>query len=709
MADLLSEAQTLYTESLDALRDQRRQIEEDLRFSDPSDPQQWDETIKYQRETDPGGARPCLVFDQLSQYVQNVTGQIEQRPAALHAIPVEGGADKRVAEQLDGFFRYVEYASRAQQQYMRAETSAARAGVGYLVVRPNYVNRALNWQEPRIDSVGDPLNVVFDPWSTALDGSDATFGFLLTPLSHREFEAQFGAKADKVSFGSKDTYVRDERESILVAEAWRLVESKENRIVVVDPHDRTGAEMTLSEDEYWTAKKEGKQYELRGTYMDTVRRVKWAKMSGAAILDKETEYPAESIGIVPVYGYVGWSDGRMRYCGIPRRARHPQQAYNYHMSEIRAYMNDAPRAPWTVPIRAIQGLETLWDRASVDRRAYLPYHDQDESGPIAAPARAQPSVNLQNLIQGAMQAKDDIQAAVGMYQANLGAPSNEQSGVAIEQRKAQGEASTANFPAHLSASIAQVGRLVMQMIPKLIDTRRQLRILGIDHTPSTITMDPKMGGALQEGPEGLTVNPNVGRYDVRVVVGAAYSTRRQQAQEAFDSIMRSNPEMVPAIAPIWAQSMDIPYADKLAQVLTAMAPDAVKAILQPDQQEPVEKVTAERDQLKQALQEAIKTAQEAMAEAQEANAKLDAKEDENAIKAFDAETKRMQAVAAALTPEQVQQIAAQTFMQLLQQPNPMEEPGEVAEPMQAQPMPQEMAPMEGPSPLEPEQPAEEML
>jgi hypothetical protein len=85
-------------------------------------------------------------------------------PPSLHALPVEGGADKKAAESLDGYFRYIEYASRAQNHYARALTSSARAGVGYLIARPTYVNRALNWQEPRISSEGDPLRVVFDPW-----------------------------------------------------------------------------------------------------------------------------------------------------------------------------------------------------------------------------------------------------------------------------------------------------------------------------------------------------------------------------------------------------------------------------------------------------------------------------------------------------------------------------------------------------------------
>jgi len=687
MTDVVAEAGQLYRESLDASREQRTQIEEDLAFSEPSNPEQWEADIKRKRETDPGGARPCMVFDQIGQYVSNVVGNIEQQPPSMHALPVDSGADRRVAEQLDGFFRFVEYQSRAQQHYMTAEWSAARAGVGYLIVRPEIVSRPLNWQEPRISSEGDPLRVVFDPWSTALDGSDADFGFVLTPYSHRSFERQWGKK-DKVSFGSEDRcYVKDERESVLVAECWQAEEQTKNMIVCQDPNGNPGDETALTEDEYWeAAKRLGQKLPVRMTYKDKVRTIKWRRMSGADVLE-ESIYPADSIGIVPVYGYVSYANGRLRYCGMPRRAMAPQRAYNYHRSEMLAYMAQAPKAPWTVPVRAIQGLEPLWDRASVDSRAYLPYHDIDETGaPISAPSRTQLAVNLANHATEAETAKQDIQAALGMYQANLGAPSNETSGVAIDARKQQGESSTSLFPAHLSASVGQAGRIVMQMVPRLIDKPRQMRILGIDMTPSAVRFDPSQPEAVRETDQGLSINPNVGRYDVRVVAGASFATQRTQAQQAFAEMMRGNPEMTPTIAPLWAQTLDIPHADKLAQVLTAMAPEPVKAILQPnDNQEGPSKadLMQKLQQMQQALQEAVSTAQEAEQELDECqqqledkSAEIEVKERELQLKAYDAETKRLQVTGA--NEEQIKAIVGDLLNSMLSQPEPL--PAEMNEP-----------------------------
>lgn len=702
MADVVKDAQQLYQDAIDALEDQRRQIGEDLEFSDPSDPQQWDKSIKAQRENDPGGARPSLVFDQTGQYVSNVAGQIEKQPPSMHAIPVGGGADKRAAEQLDGFFRHIEHSSRAAQHYTRALTSAARAGVGYLIVRPEYTNKALNYQEPRISSEGDPLKVVLDPWSVELDGSDATFGYLLTPLSHREFERKWPGK-DKVSFNDAEcSTVSDSRESIYVAEGWVCEDRMSNTIKCVG---LDGDEMALSEDDYHLAcQRAGMRLPVIDTIKAKERVVWWRTMSGVDVLDeakdpetgKAMPYPASGIGIVPVYGYVGWANGRMKYCGVPRRAMNAQRSYNYHMSEMHVFMGQAPKSPWTMPVRAVRGLEALWDRASVDSRAYLPYHDVDEAGlPIAAPQRTSQSTNLQNHIAGAEQALHDIQASLGMYQASLGAPSNESSGVAIESRKQQGEAATAHFPAHLSAGLSQVGKLCMEMIPRLIDTKRQARILSFDGSPGQVQIDPKQQQAVQETDQGLSINPSVGEYDMRVVVGASYSTQRTQTQAALSEVMARNPALTPAIAPIWAGTLDIPNSDKLAQVLAAMAPPAVQAILNPDsdKQPKLADVMAKLEQTQAALQEAIQHAHDAQQDADEFKAKAEDKSEAEDVARYNAETNRLKVTGA--NEQQIQAIVRDLINDMLSSPAPLPgdpEPGPNA--WQPQPLPMG----EGPGP-----------
>lgn len=657
MSDALTEAQELYSESLDALRTQREQIREDLEFSDPSDPQQWDADIRRARENDPGGARPCLVLDQCGQYIANVAGQIEQQPPSLHAIPVGDGADKRAAEQIDGRFRHIEYASRAQQHYSRVLTSAARVGVGYLVIRPEVINAALNYQEPRITSEPDALKVVFDPYSTETDGSDATFAFLVNEMSPSVFKRRW-PKAEHKDFGDLDTSrADDERKVIRVAEQWYQEKATRTTVVYLDENGQEQSEQVEPDQWHEQVQASGMSYQYVREYTEQATVIRWRMMSGADVLE-ESEYPADSIGVVPVYGYMGWVNGRLTYCGIPRRARSAQQAYNYHMSELMV-----PNTVIMIPHRGLAGapgLKELWDRARVERRGFLPYVDRDEEGEVKPPSLM--TLDGVNHQAGAEQSLRDIQASIGMYQANLGAPSNETSGVAIESRKEQGEASTAHFPSNMAASLGQAGRIVVDMDRRLLDARRQAAIIGVDQSPGKITVDPEQREAFRRGRDGVSINPNVGSYGVRVVVGASYSTQRTQTNAAFTEIIRGakDPALVAATLPFWAQTLDFPGADKYAQAMTALAPPAVKAILQPEggeQEVDPAQVQQQLEQCKQALQEALAVAEDAQSEVREKESELAGLKADREIKAYEAETNRLKVTGA--NEQQIQAITQQ--------------------------------------------------
>lgn len=715
MSDKLTSAQESYREFMDAMRDQRTQIDEDLRFSDPSNPQQWDEAIKLAREKDPGGKRPCHVFDQTGQYVANVAGQVEQAPPSLHAIPISGGADKKTAEYIDGRFRHIEHASRAASHYKTALTSAARVGVGYLVVRPVLTDVKMRYKEPRISCVPDALKVLFDPWSTETDGSDASEAFILTDMSNRAFEERW-PKKDLVGFGDLEQLkTNSDRKEILIAEHFKKVVTTRPMVMY---EESPGIVCHGTKDEYdEESRKAGAAYPVLNEYKEKNTKVVWSLFSGADCLE-ESEYPCEYIGIVPMYGYVGFANGRMTYCGIPRRARDAQQAYNYHASELKAYIGTQPKAPWIASIRAVKGHEHLWDAAAAQSRAFLPYNDMDEMGAIQPPVRTPVSTSLVNHEMGLQQASRDIQASIGMYQANLGQKSNETSGVAIETRKQSGEANTAHFPSHMAASIGQIGNIVMHMDAKLADTRRPQPTMRFDQTPETITVDPEQKESYTSDESGAPViNPNVGKYGVRVVVGASFTTQRAHTNVAMTEIMRSNKEIAPVIAPFWAQTLDFPGADKFSQAMAAMAPAPVKAVLSPEgePQDPAI-LSAEVERLKQALQEATQLGSEAQDDADTAMRALADKTDKEKIEWYKAATDRLKVTGANV--DQVEAIITDMLPDLLGVgPKPdgaqPEQAGMPQMPMQAeqppmQPMPEqpEAEPMEPEMPEEPEGPSE---
>ena len=104
---------------------------EDMRFSDPTDPQQWPEDVKRDRKTAQGGPRPCLVFDQTQQFVRQVINTARRNKPALTFLPVDDESDLKMADVLKGLARQTEYASRAEVSYITALDQATRGGIGY--------------------------------------------------------------------------------------------------------------------------------------------------------------------------------------------------------------------------------------------------------------------------------------------------------------------------------------------------------------------------------------------------------------------------------------------------------------------------------------------------------------------------------------------------------------------------------------------------
>jgi hypothetical protein len=63
---------------------------------------------------------------------------------------------------------------------------------------------------------------------------------------------------------------------------------------------------------------------------------------------------------------------------------------------------------------------------------------------------------------------------VGQYQSDMGAPSNERSGAAINARQRQGDNATFHFLDHQAIAIRFTGKILIDLIPKIYDTERVL-------------------------------------------------------------------------------------------------------------------------------------------------------------------------------------------------------------------------------------------
>lgn len=701
--DILQKAKECWSEAEEAFEPTRKRMLEDLRFSNPAEPEQWDESVKRARENSVDGARPCLTFDQTNQYIAQVVNDSRQNKPGIKVLPVDSGADVDVAERLEGMVRHIEYSSRASIAYDTAQEYAARIGLGWMRVVPEIVNPETNEQEIRIKRVHDPLAVLADPNMTEPDGADMGYGFVATSLGKKAFQKAY-PKAATQSWEADGWFSQD---TVRICEYLYKKTTTENRLVIEGPD---GQRMTVTEDEYWAlAKQTGFQPQVVQQFMAEAIEVQWVKMTGAEVLE-ETTFPSRFIPLVPVLGCELWVEGKRYLCGLTRRMMDPQRAYNYERTSYIETVALQTKTPWTIPWESVEEFQDEWGGANRRNLAYLPYNAIDTEGrQLPPPQRNSPPAMPASFVQGGAIAINDIQASIGMYKSNLGAPSNAVSGRAKQQDQREGDTANYHYIDNLSRGIEQLGRVIVDMIPRIYDTKRIARICGDDGTNDFVEIDPDQPEAKVKKQVGdksrVTINPTVGTYDVRVKAGPSYTTMRQESAEALGNLLERNPTAFAVLGPEWAKMQDWPNADKISKMLLSMAPPAVQKMAEGDTDIPaaaqaqMAQLQEQNQKLTQALEQATQHIESGAAEAR---VKAESDDKDRLIEAYKAETERLKVTAPAMGPAEVQAIVGQVLQQILSTPQiPPPEAQQMAAPPDPGPPPMPPDGMQQPVPQEP--------
>ena len=223
---------------------------------------------------------------------------------------------------------------------------------------------------------------------------------------------------------------------------------------------------------------------------------------------------------------------------------------------------NAPKVPYLVTPEQIKGFEGLWKSANAENMPFLPYNPDPRAGGM--PQRSGGVEIPQALITASQYDAEDIKAVTGQFDASMGANGNETSGRAILARQREGDTATFSYIDNLSRAIRYTGEILVDLIPKIYDTERVVRILGIDGGEKWVEIN-KIQIDQMSGQEIITNDITGGKYDVSVNVGASYNTQRQEASEALLEMM-GNPMLAPVVADLLAKNLDIPNAQDWHQV-----------------------------------------------------------------------------------------------------------------------------------------------
>lgn len=567
---------------------------------DSTNGDQWTEEEKQQR-----AGRPCLTINRLAGTTKSIIGDARQNRPRIKVRPEDSVADPIVAQIMTGLIRNIENMSDAESSYDTGIEQSVRGGWGYWRVLTKYADDDSFDQDIVIERIVNKYSVYYDQEAIKQDFTDAEYCFVTATLSKKKFEVEYpdassseweqGQGESSSGWFASDTvrvaeyfYKERYKKHLFMVPGKGVIEIQNPTIIQKPEQGQPG----LVQDG------DGEAIPFTRQRDADSKKVLWCKLTGNEIIDGPTEWPGKYIPIIPCLGEEVWLEGERVLRSAIRFATEPQKLYNWAASNGMETLALAPKQPWVISDEQLGKYKPVWDKAYSTPMPYLPYHHVDGQ---PAPQRLSGSSPDSGAIQFGAQAVDDIKVTTGIYDAGLGARSNETSGKAINARKQQGATATFVFTDNQVRAIKHTGRILIDLIPKVYDSERIVRIMGDDLNKSLAALQQSM----PQGDDGLkvsedgtsawvtinfeVVNPvtgekkiyndlSAGKYDMVVDAGPGYVTKRLESADGMIALGQASPNIVPILAPRIAKAQDWPDAQEIG--------DEIKAMMQPQPPQP---------------------------------------------------------------------------------------------------------------------------
>lgn len=619
--DIVAEAKKRFERAKTAYSAARQQSVDDTRFAmgDSDNGWQWPDDIRNSRKMD---KRVCLTVNMTAQHCNQIINNIRMNRPSVKVSPADSGADKKTAEILGGLIRNIQASSASDDAHDTAAEHGVYGGEGYWRVVTEYESDTSFDQVIRIKACPNPQLVYIDPDCKELDKSDAQWGFVFEDISkeqgkreHPDIDPEsWGEESRKNGWAGDETFRR--------AEYFYCTYVKDTACLCADGSTHLKAKLP----EGASVVKE------RPT---EVKKWRWCKLVGGhdAPIDA-TDWLGEYLPIIAVVGKEVNVNGEVVRKGIVRDLKDPARMVNFSYSETVQTLAFQNKVPYMASAEAIEGYEQIWKAANLETRAYLPYNAYDDEGkPLPKPERQPPAVMPAAQVQLLQLSTEQMRAASGQQNANFGIKSEAQSGIGIQRLKVQGDTATFHFPDNLARALRYEAKVLIDLIQKYYDTRRVVRILGLDGKEEQAQLDPELPQPYEEQPDDKgdiqrIFNPQVGRYDVTINTGPSYSTQRQEAYSSLSDMAARNPQLMGVAGDLIMQAADFPMADKFAERLAKTLPPELRdekagaPQVPPEVQQQMEQMQQQMQQMDQALQETHGKLQEAQSGAQTKQADL---------------------------------------------------------------------------------------
>ncbi len=568
----------------DESSENRTRALENFKFVYNIDNAQWGEKEKTERQQN---ERPFLTHNKLRKFVSQLANRERDQRMSQKVKPVDDVADPKIADIMTGYIHSIEYQSKADIIYAKAGEQALAGGLGgYLRILTQYQDDSFD-QEIVIKSIENPFSVHLDPLGN--------YGFIGETMSHDDFKVKY-PNADPVDFNADafgegyELWYEDKKVHI---REYFYKEPKEKiiaQVIVTNDIDKI-PEIIELKDGITVEMLQQNGFEVLKTRTVKSHTVKWCKITGDDIIEgiedgKVRDWVGKDIPIIEVKADEVNIAGKIYKQALIEDGKDPQRLYNYGITSIAERASLAPKAPYIVTSEMIAPYQKIWDSAYKKNLPYLPI----KATPLGIPKRQDPPALDVGLITLTELGDKDIQDTIGMFESTFGQKSNERTGKAILARSSRSDMGTFHFVDNLKRAIQDTARQLIDIIPKVVDTQRMLRIRNYEGEESLEEVNVVVVNT-ETGKPAILNDLSLGRYDVEADV-KIWSTRREEAAQGMREAMQYAPMIAPIIAKYYFKYSDFPGANDLEKEINqwlaqqqAMAQNeqAIKSGVSPEQ------------------------------------------------------------------------------------------------------------------------------
>lgn len=531
--DAVTEFDYIYS----ALREEREQCLEDRRFYSIAGAQ-WEGSLSEQFDN-----KPKFEVNKIHLSVLRIINEYLNNRITVDYYSKDGSSDDALSDTLDGLYRACEQDSAAEEAYDNAFEEAAAGGFGAFRFTTEYEDDEDpedDRQKISIEPIYDAdSSVFFDLGAKRQDKRDATRCFVISSMTHAEYEDEYGDDPDSWD----KTITRSEfdwatSDVVYIAEYF-VVEHKKRIIDIYELLD--GSEERIWQDEL---EDEMERLDAIGAVKVRSKSVKVRKvhkyiLSGSQVLEDCGYIAGRDIPIVPVYGKRWFVDNIERTMGHVRLAKDAQRLKNMQLSKLGEISALSPVEKPIMTAEQVSGHEYMWAEDNIKDYPYLlvnPVTDMNgneaATGPVGYTKPPQIPPAMAALLQIT---EDDMNDLLG-GQGQLDTPNPAISGVALDIYQNKLDMQSYIYMSNMAKAIKRGGEIFLSMCKDIyVEEGRKLKVIGSQEQIDQVElMRPTID---KQGEKVYENDLSQAKFDVATRVGPTSSSKRSSTVRALTSMI----------------------------------------------------------------------------------------------------------------------------------------------------------------------------